>query len=413
MSDGVRLRRPKWSLALPARNSDEAHRGSSPLELLFDLCFVVAVSQAGRELNSYLDNGRVGHAVFSYILVFFGIWWAWVNFTWFASAYDADDLTYRLLTFVQIVGVLVLAAGVPRAFAHGDFVTMTLGYLITRAAMLIQWLRAAAGDPARRGVALRYAVGITVVQLGWVGRLFLSRDAGLVGFGILALAEMLIPAWAERHGAPNGELDEASAGSTWHPGHIAERYGLFTIIVLGECVEAATVTIQAVDSAHGLPAGLLGVAAGGVLMVFAMWWWYFEHPAEEALRASRSSSFLWGYVHYFVFASAAALGAGLELSADHLGLRHSASAEVAGLTVAVAVCVYLLTTGFLHTRIADSGGLPLWKIAPFLGVILVLGACASVLSVGLALPLMGAVTVALVAADQVTTDRHSGLSQPI
>jgi low temperature requirement protein LtrA len=400
----VRLRGPKWSLALPARRTDEDHRASTPLELLFDLCFVVAVSQAGRELNTYLAEGRFTHAVISYALVFFAIWWAWVNFTWFASAYDADDLPYRLLTFLQIVGVLVVAAGVPRAFAHGDFATMTIGYVITRVAMVLQWFRAAAGDPSRRGVALRYAYGITVVQIGWVVRLFLPHTPGLVVFGVLAVAELLIPTWTERAGS--------RGGSPWHAGHISERYGLFTIIVLGECVEAATVTIQAVDSSRGLPAGLIGVAAGGIVMVFAMWWWYFEHPAEEALRSSRSSAFMWGYVHYFVFAAAAALGAGLELSADHVGIRHSATAEVAGLTSAVAVSVYLLSTGFLHTRIVDSKGLSLWQIAPFVAVIVALGACAHALSVGLALPLMGAVTVALVALDQVTTDRRSTVSEP-
>ena len=60
-------------------------------------------------------------------MVFFAIWWAWVNFTWFASAYDVDDLLYRLLTFVQIIGVLILAAGVESAFTSGNFTVMTIG----------------------------------------------------------------------------------------------------------------------------------------------------------------------------------------------------------------------------------------------------------------------------------------------
>jgi low temperature requirement protein LtrA len=82
--------------------------------------------------------------------VFFAIWWAWVNFTWFASAYDTDDVAYRLLTFVQIVGVLILAAGVPAAFVHGDFTVMTIGYVVMRVALVTQWLRAAHGDPSGR-----------------------------------------------------------------------------------------------------------------------------------------------------------------------------------------------------------------------------------------------------------------------
>ena len=88
-------------------------------------------------------------------MVFFAIWWAWVNFTWFASAYDVDDLLYRLFTFVQIVGVLILAAGVESAFTAGNFTIMTIGYVVMRVAMVAQWLRAAAGDPAARPAALR------------------------------------------------------------------------------------------------------------------------------------------------------------------------------------------------------------------------------------------------------------------
>jgi len=97
---------------LPPRDVDEEHRTSTPLELLFDLCFVVAVAQAASQLDQALSVGHIHTAIVGYLLVFFAIWWAWVNFTWFASAYDADDLFYRLLTFVQIVGVLILAAGV-------------------------------------------------------------------------------------------------------------------------------------------------------------------------------------------------------------------------------------------------------------------------------------------------------------
>src|SRR5215475_3076813 len=98
------------------RDRDEAHRASTPLELLVDLCFVVAVAQIASELHHSLAKGDVGSALPGYLMVFFAIWWAWMNFTWFASAFDVDDVLYRVLTFVQIGGVLVLAAGVPNAF---------------------------------------------------------------------------------------------------------------------------------------------------------------------------------------------------------------------------------------------------------------------------------------------------------
>ena len=84
--------------------------------------------------------------------------WAWINFAWFASAYDTDDWMYRLTTMVQMVGVIVLALGLPRMFAsleHGEHVdngVMVLGYVIMRVPMIAQWMRAARQDPDRREV---------------------------------------------------------------------------------------------------------------------------------------------------------------------------------------------------------------------------------------------------------------------
>ncbi|MGH3592915.1 MAG: low temperature requirement protein A, partial [Pseudonocardiaceae bacterium] len=163
---------------MTGRDPDEWHRASTPLELLFDLTFVVAVAQAGTQLHHALAAGHAGHAVAGYVLVFFGIWWAWVNFTWFASAYDTDDVPYRLLTLLQMGGVLVFAAGIPLAFEHFDFTIVVIGYVVMRLALVTQWLRAAAEHPAGRAATLRYAGGVTLVQLCWVGRLWLP---GLVG----------------------------------------------------------------------------------------------------------------------------------------------------------------------------------------------------------------------------------------
>jgi hypothetical protein len=124
----------RWHVPMVGRDRFEAHRAATPLELLFDLCFVVAVAQAAGALHDDLVAGEIGHGVISYLLVFFTIWWPWVNFTWFASAFDTDDVPYRLLTFVQIFGILVVTAGIPAAFDGFDLRTMVLGYVIMRIA---------------------------------------------------------------------------------------------------------------------------------------------------------------------------------------------------------------------------------------------------------------------------------------
>src|SRR5919202_3671947 len=157
-----------WYRPMTARPPDEPHRTATNLELFFDLCFVVAVAQAGATLHHQLAAGRVADGVVGYASVFFAIWWAWMNFTWFASAYDTDDVAYRVTTLVQIAGALILAAGVPAAMTARDLTVVTAGYVVMRLAMVTQWLRAAGGDPPHRRSSLRFAAGITAVQVGWV-----------------------------------------------------------------------------------------------------------------------------------------------------------------------------------------------------------------------------------------------------
>ncbi|WP_245775793.1 low temperature requirement protein A [Saccharopolyspora flava] len=327
-----------------ARDPEEGHRAATPLELLFDLCFVAAVGQAAVQLHHGLSEGHFAPTAFGYMMVFFAIWWAWMNFTWFASAYDTDDVPYRLLTLLQMGGVLVLAAGVPATFHDYDFRIVTFGYVVMRVAMIAQWLRAAAEHPESRGCTLRYAGGIAIVQVGWLLRLLLPHPYGEIGFLVLVAAELAVPAVAERHSQTN-----------WHPHHIAERYGLFTIISLGEVVLAVTAAMQEDVADGGWSAGLLEIGIGGLLMIFAMWWIYFKHSAVQHLRESVKNALTWGYSHIFVFASVAAVGAGLEVAIDAHAHKAHVDEVSAALTLAVPLVVYLLLIGLLHTGYADAG----------------------------------------------------------
>src|SRR5688572_8351719 len=175
------------------RRPDEEHRAATPLELLFDLCFVVAVASAAAELHHAVSEDHAASGVVGYLAVFFAIWWAWMNFTWFASAYDTDDDVYRIMTLVQIAGALVLAAGVKPAFEDTNYTTITVGYVVMRLALVAQWLRAARNDAQRRAVALRYAAGITVIQVLWLARLALPESWSVPMFLVLVVGELLIP----------------------------------------------------------------------------------------------------------------------------------------------------------------------------------------------------------------------------
>ena len=360
MSSYQSVMRP-WHIPMTGRDPEEAHRASTPLELLFDLCFVVAVAGAAGALHHDLAEGKIGHGLLSYIVVFFAVWWPWMNFTWFASAYDTDDVIYRLLTFVQISGVLVVSAGVPSAFNDMDFRLLLIGYVVMRIALVAQWLRAAYEDPEGRSVAIRFAIGVGLVQLAWVLRPLLPTPFDVIGFGVLAVLDLSVPIWAERSGRP----------TPWHPEHIGERYGLFTIIVLGECILAVSGAVQLALTAGGVSVSLLAVAVGGLLLVLALWWSYFKHPAEIDRDLSLGQAITWGYGHYIVFAAIAALGAALQVAVDATHEALALSPSAVALTVAVPVIVYLIATVLLHRR---SGALRLLAPLPVVGLVLLAAA---------------------------------------
>lgn len=373
-----------------ARSADEQHRASTMLELFFDLCFVAAVAQAASAFEHELAAGRIGHAVLGYAMVFFAIWWAWMNFTWFASAYDTDDVPYRLLTLVQITGALVLAAGAPEALEHEDFTVITWGYVIMRLAMVTQWLRAARSDPERRRTCLGYAAGILLVQIGWVVRLALPQDAGLVTFAVLVVAEIAVPALAER-----------KTTTTWHPHHIAERYGLFTLIVLGESITAATGAVRAALDTHAALGDLAALVAGGLLTVFALWWLYFAQSAPRLLTSLRTA-LLWGYGHYLVFASAAAVGSGLALNVAHTAGHGHLSDRTAAAVYTVPVAVFITLVWLLHHRTAG-----LRRAADVLHPVAVLAVLAATYAPS---PILttGIVTALLIAATLLLAARNAG-----
>jgi low temperature requirement protein LtrA len=401
MSDGSAVASPRgggrlWRVPMVGRDTSERHRAATPLELLFDLTFVVAVAAAAAQLAHAIVEGHAAEGLLGYLMVFFAIWWAWMNFTWFASAYDSDDAPYRLVTLLQMGGVLVLAAGVPAALNEQDWTAATVGYVIMRVAMVVQWLRAAHDDPVRRATARRYAAGIAMVQVGWLVRLALPEPAGLLGFFVLVAAELAVPIWAERR-----------TGITWHPHHIAERHGLFTLIVLGESVLAASRALApAVQADVNLDTVLVG--GGGLILLFGCWWLYFLAPAGEGLARHRERSFWWSYGHYGIFAALAALGAALEVVAEMLIHPIASRAGLVGFAVAIPVCVFLLLTWALHAPLdpALSG-----KLGYVLAACAVLIGVAAATTVGLPLPwavvAMSAPVCALVALRVTADNRHA------
>lgn len=262
-----------------------------------------------------------------------------MNFTWFASAFDTDDWLYRVTTIVQMGGVLVLASGVHDAMTAGEWATVTWGYVIMRLALVGQWVRLAISAPQLRAVALRYAGGIAVVQCLWVVRIAFPAEVQFWTFWPAMLLEILVPVWAER-----------KRDTPWHPHHIAERYSLFVLILLGESLLASANAIIDALNAGERAEGVVGLAVAGVVLAAGVWWMYFSHEYGDRLESARAG-FGFGYAHYFLFAAVGALSAGIEVELDLLShASEHLDPSTASLALAAPVVIFMVVVWLLLLR---------------------------------------------------------------
>jgi low temperature requirement protein LtrA len=324
------------------RDPGEGHRAATPLELLYDLTIVVAFGTAADELAHYIAEDHIGAGVAGFVFASFGVSWAWLNYSWFASAYDTDDWVFRLATMVQMIGVIVLALGLPQAFEsidHGEKVdngVAVAGYVIMRVALLFLWWQVSRHDPERAPAARKYMITIGVAQIGWVALAVsdLSIGATAVAFAVLLAIEMVGPFLAEQ-----------KAGTPWHAEHIAERYGLLVIITLGEVILGTVASLNAVvhgEAGWTVDAALLAIA--GVGLTFACWWMYFAVPWAAPLVRHRERAFRFGYGHLLIFSALAAMGAGLHVAA--LSLEEEAKIGATGTVLSVAIPFAIYAAAF-------------------------------------------------------------------
>lgn len=338
------------------RDPEEPGRVSTPLELLLDLTFVVAVGSAASHFAEMLAAGHPGQAVAAFGLAMIAISIAWISFSWFASAFGTDDWLYRVLTMLQMIGVVVFALGLPAMFhsveegGRLELRAMVAGYVVMRVAMVLQWRRAARESPPFHDVGMANIRWTVIIQGAWiaVGFADVPRTATFVVFVLLSAMELMLPVLAQGN----------AAATPWHPHHVAERYGLFAIITLGEGV------VGTVASSGGLLGGVNGtswtgtavaVVVAGVGLTFGMWWVYFITPFGDILVHRRSLGYLFGYGHIPVFAGIAGAGAGLHVAGLYLEGHAELGETAVVLALAVPVGLFLLMVYLLHTLLLSAG----------------------------------------------------------
>jgi low temperature requirement protein LtrA len=295
-------------------------RTSTWLELFFDLCFVVAVAALARELH---DEPNLG-GMMRFLGLFVPVWWSWMIFTWYATAFDNDDVPYRVTLFVAMLSILGLAASVRGIGVEpAATVSFVLAYALMRLLVAGLFLRARRHVPAavRRFVGF-YVAGNVLGAAIWLSSLLVPPPFRYAVWAIGLSVELLGPILAVR------TLDNPRI--SFHPRHIPERYGLFTLIVLGESVLAVAAGTAGTDWA---PAGVLTAIAGFVAAV-CIWWLYFDHVGSSGIELGPRPAFYWGYGHFAVYAGIAAFGVGVQLAieatAPHSALALAGEASPSG-----------------------------------------------------------------------------------
>jgi low temperature requirement protein LtrA len=293
---------------------------------------------------------------------------------------------------VQMAGVIILTLGLPEVFAsieEGDHLNndiLVAGYVVMRVSMVGLWVRAGQQDPARRRCATTYIVTILTSQILWCLLLIPDLDVSQT-FALISIPlaiELSGPVIAERR----------YGGTPWHAHHMAERYGLLTIITLGEAVIGTVAAMSAFvhDPELGWTKDAIVVLSAGVVLTFGMWWTYFAIPWADLLHHHRERSFFWGYGHMVIFGSIAATGAGLHVVQYYLEHHTVLGATGTLLAVAVPVAVYTVTIYVMYAvsmRAADP-----FHLALLAGTAIVLALAVLLVSGGLSLSL-GLVLVAL------------------
>lgn len=322
------------------RDPDDPDRSTAPLELLYDLTYVIAFAAAAEQLAHHLVSGAALPAVGAYLFAIFAVTWAWLNYTWMTSAYQNDDALFRVATITQMIGVVVLNFGLPATFeaveeGHSPLNPLVIiGYVVMRVPLILLWLRATREDDDHRQICRAYAIAIAAAQAAWivVAVVPLPFPAVVVGLIVLAVAEMVAPI----------VLEHRFGNAPWNAGHLAERFGLLTLITLGEVIAATTVTVGALVEESGWSVAAVMIVASGLVIASALWWAYFQIPSRAILTRWPDRVFGWRYANLPMFGAIAGVGAGLRVAASAVEDESLSLFRVA-LCLAVPVAIALIT----------------------------------------------------------------------
>ena len=313
------------------------------LENFYDLIVAIIVFQLSRELN--LDVSVYGFL--SFVALFIPVVWSWVGVTFYSTRFETDDLAHRLLMLLQIGMAALMAVSVPDGLGKNS-VWFALSYALMRTILVIEYLRTRRNVPAARQLTTRYSIGFSIAAGIWFASIFVPTPIRLI-FWIIGLAVDM--------GTPLLFARQLSVQFAPHIHHLPERFGSFTIIVLGISI------LGVVDGIadHNWTASSIISAGLGLGIAFSLWWVYFDTVDGSEIRALRENRQIgiyitWLYIHFPLIIGFTAFG----VSIEHVVLSNQAlalpSSEKWLLCISTFLC--LLTLGVIQLTSAMTATTP-------------------------------------------------------
>lgn len=349
-----RLHFRKW-WQIPRRAGDRPEdRRVTFLELFYDLVYVVIIAQLSHALSSHITWTGVGHFAFLFIIV----WWAWLNGTTYHELHGNNDIRTRVFTFLQMLSVVAMAV-----FAHDAVGKSSVGFAISYAAFQLiltyLWWRTGVHDQDHRPLSTPYVSAFLISTFLFVGSVFIPMPDRFYLWGFAVLITLFLPLFIFNMGRKRPEvqaqIDIASRASP----SLVERFGLFTIIVLGEIIVGV---VSGVSHHHHLNWLIGGVAALGTLIAISLWWVYFDFISHKLPHPDIKKISFWYYLHIPLTLGITAVGATVLNVVEHAGEHLPPEAQwllIASTGTTLLSIVLLIRTIKLseeHRRIYRIGG---------------------------------------------------------
>ena len=314
------------------------------LENFYDLIVAIIVFQLSRALNEDVSV----YGFLSFVALFIPVVWSWIGVTFYSTRFETDDLAHRLLMLLQIAAAALMAVSVPDGLGKNS-IWFALSYAIMRTILVIEYLRTRRHVPAARQLTTRYSIGFSIAAGIWFVSIFVPTPIRLI-FWIIGLTVDI--------GTPLLFARQLSVQFAPHAHHLPERFGSFTIIVLGISILGVVDGI----AAHNWTVSSIISAGLGLGIAFSLWWVYFDTVDGSEIRALRENKQIgiyvtWLYIHFPLIIGFTAFG----VSIEHVVLSNQAlslpSSERWLLCISTFLC--LLTLGVIQMTSALTTTNPL------------------------------------------------------